>query len=126
MKTILLLESEKLISDSLERRLTEEGYRLIINNQVEEGLETLAQGEVHLIILDLDISGLNAFSFLARKNNDPRWKKLPTLVISNAGEVGELSRAKEQGVVDWVLKTEFNPEEVVQKVKSIFQAKITI
>jgi len=120
MKTILLLEDEKLIADSLEKRLSEEGYRLLVKNRTEGGLKVLEEEEVHLVILDLDISGLNAFSFLARKNNHPRWKLLPTLVISNAGEVGELSRAKKQGVVGWVLKTEFNPEEIVQKVKNIF------
>ncbi len=120
MKTILLLEDEKLIADSLEKRLSEEGYRLLVKNRAEGGLKALEEEEIHLVILDLDISGLSAFSFLARKNNHPQWKLLPTLVISNAGEVGELSRAKKQRVVGWVLKTEFNPEEIVQKVKNIF------
>jgi DNA-binding response OmpR family regulator len=126
MKTILLVEDEKLITETLERKLSEDGYRLVVSSQAEEGLEVLAKKEIDLVILDLEIVGLSAFSFLARKNNHPLWKKIPTLVISNAGEIGELSQAKEAGAVDWILKTEFSPEEISQKVKNIFQTKKTI
>jgi len=44
------------------------------------------------------------------------------LVISNAGEIGELSQAKEAGAVDWILK-QSSAQKKFLKSKNIFQTK---
>jgi PleD family two-component response regulator len=38
-------------------------------------------------------------------------------VISNSGQPVELDRAKKLGAKDWLIKTEFDPKEVLEKVK---------
>ena len=122
VRKILILEDEKLIADLLEKRLLEEGYEVIIKDNPEDGLKILADEKIDLIILDLDLSGFRTNKLLEKKEKVAELKKIPVLVISNSGQVGELSRAKELGAQDWVLKTEFDPREVVQKVSNIFQS----
>ena len=39
------------------------------------------------------------------------------VIISNSGQEVELERAKELGARDWLIKTEFDPMEVIEKVK---------
>ena len=49
------------------------------------------------------------------KNKD--LKDIPIIVISNSGQPVELGRAKELGAKDHLIKTEFDPQEVVNKIK---------
>ena len=42
---------------------------------------------------------------------------IPVVIISNSGQPLELERAKKLGVSDWLVKAEFDPKEVVEKVK---------
>lgn len=121
-KKILILEDEKLVADLLEKRLSEEGYEVIISDDVQEGLKISREEKINLIILDLDLSGSGANKFLKERQEESELKKIPVLAISNSGEVGELSQIKSLGVRDWILKTEFDPREAVQKVKNIFQS----
>jgi len=48
---------------------------------------------------------------------DQELRNIPIIIISNSGQPVELDRAKELGVVDWLIKTDFNPQEVVDKIK---------
>ena len=121
-KRILVLTEEELVSNLLKKRLSDEDYQVVIGDNSEKAKAVIIREKISLIILDLDLSDSAAFSFLTKKKNDFELKKIPVLVISNAGQVGELSRVRELGAVDWVLKTEFDPGEIVQKVKNIFKS----
>jgi len=48
---------------------------------------------------------------------DEKLKRIPIIIISNSGQPVELDRAKALGAKDWLLKTEFDPQEVIEKVK---------
>jgi PleD family two-component response regulator len=48
---------------------------------------------------------------------DSELKKIPVIVISNSGQPVELDRARRLGAKDWLIKTEFDPQEVLDKVK---------
>jgi len=45
-------------------------------------------------------------------------KSVPIIIISNSGQPVEIDRAKELGVSDWIIKTEFDLQEIVEKVKN--------
>ena len=50
---------------------------------------------------------------IARK---PDLKEIPVIVISNSGRSEEIKKAKDLGTKDWIIKTEFDPQDVVGKV----------
>jgi len=39
------------------------------------------------------------------------------IVVSNSGQPVEIDQARELGAKDWLIKTEFDPQEVIDKVK---------
>jgi len=49
--------------------------------------------------------------------SDKDLRGIPVVVISNSGQPVELDKAKELGAKDWLIKTEFDPQEVIDKVK---------
>ena len=43
------------------------------------------------------------------------------MVISNSGQPVELDKAKALGAKDWLIKTEFDPQEVLDKVNNLMK-----
>jgi len=115
-KKILLVEDEELLINLLQRKLTEAGYLIFLARNGEEGLKLMRQNIPDIVLLDIVMPKMGGFEVLEEMVKDDSLKKIPVVIISNSGQPVELDRAKKLGVKDWLIKTEFNPEEVLEKV----------
>jgi len=116
---ILLAEDEELLIDVLQRKLTQEGYDVKVAKNGKEAMDFLNSGEkFDLILLDIIMPQMGGFEVMEKIQENENLKKIPVIVISNSGQPVELTRAKSLGAKDWIVKTEFNPQEVVEKIKS--------
>ncbi len=117
MKKILLVEDEEIIRDLLQRKLTQEGYEILVSRDGEEGLKLMRKTKPDLILLDIIMPKMGGFELMEEMQKDKELKKIPIIVISNSGQPVELDRAQRLGAKDWLIKTEFDPQEVIEKVK---------
>lgn len=115
-KKILLIEDEKIMINLLEKKLTQEGYEVKVAPNGEEGLEMMKEEKPDVILLDIIMPKMGGFEVMEEMNKYPELKKIPVIIISNSGQPVELDKAKELGAKDWLIKTEFDPQEVVEKV----------
>jgi CheY-like chemotaxis protein len=115
-KKILLIEDEEIIVDLLQRKLGQEGYEVMVARNGREGLEAMRQAQPDVILLDIVMPWMGGFEVMEEMNKFPELKKIPVIIISNSGQPVELDRAKELGAKDWLIKTEFDPQEVIDKV----------
>ena len=120
-KKILLVEDEELMIDLLQRKLTKEGYEISVARDGEAGLkamkDTLQAGyPTDLVLLDIIMPKMGGFEVMEEMGKDKNLKDIPVIVISNSGQPVELDRAQKLGAKDWLIKTEFDPQEVVDKV----------
>jgi CheY-like chemotaxis protein len=116
MKKILLIEDEELLISVLQRKLSNEGYEVLVARDGEEGLKTMEQALPDLILLDIIMPKKDGFAVLEDMSKDENLRKIPVIIISNSGQPVELDRAKRLGAKDWLVKTEFDPQEVADKV----------
>lgn len=116
-KKILLVEDEELIITLLERKLAQEGYEVILARNGVEGLERMRETKPDLILLDIVMPKMGGFELMEEMEKDEELKDIPVIIISNSGQPVELDRAKKLGAKDWLIKTEFDPQEVIDKVK---------
>jgi len=117
MKKVLVIEDEQLIADLLQRKLQGEGYYALVARDGERGLEAIKKEHPDLVLLDILLPRMNGFEVLAEVRKDKTVKETPIIIISNSGQTTEIDRAKEAGVRDWLIKTEFDPQDVVEKVR---------
>lgn len=117
MKRILIIEDEALIGELLRKKLADEGYYAFIAKDGEEGLEEIRSQKPDLVLLDIILPRLNGFEVLEGMKKDGSFKTIPVIIISNSGQPTEIEAAKKMGVADWLIKTEFDPAEVVEKVR---------
>jgi len=116
-KKILIIEDEEIMIGLLQKKLTVAGYEISVAKNGEEGLEKMKEVKPDLILLDIIMPKMGGFEVMEEMQKDKELKKFPVIVISNSGQPVEIDKAQELGAKDWLIKTEFDPQEVINKVK---------
>lgn len=116
-KKILIIEDEEIMINLLQRKLKEEGYDIALANNGKDGVEMMEKENPQLILLDIIMPKMGGLEVMEKMQESEKLKKIPVIIISNSGQPVEIDRARELGAKDWLVKTEFDPQEVVDKVK---------
>jgi len=121
-KKILLIEDEEIMVDLLQKKLTVEGYEISVARDGKEGLEKMkddlqAGNPPDLVLLDIIMPKMGGFEVMEEMQKDKELEKIPVIVVSNSGQPVEIDKAQALGAKDWLIKTEFDPQEVIDKVK---------
>jgi len=121
-KKILLIEDEEIMVDLLQKKLTVEGYEISVARDGKEGLEKMkddlqAGNPPDLVLLDIIMPKMGGFEVMEEMQKDKELEKIPVIVVSNSGQPVEIDKAQTLGAKDWLIKTEFDPQEVINKVK---------
>ncbi|MSR78747.1 MAG: response regulator [Candidatus Taylorbacteria bacterium] len=115
---ILLVEDDIFFGDVLFRKLKGQGYNVFLTRDGAEGLKAISDFKPELILLDIILPTMNGYEILEEKEKNPAIKDIPVIVISNSGQPVEISRVLALGVKDYLIKAQFDPEEVLVKVKT--------
>jgi len=100
----------------IRKKLEKEGYIIETAEDGENGLKKMRDVKPDLVLLDVVMPKMNGFEFLEIVKKDQVLKIIPVIIVSNSGQPVELDQARALGVRDWLIKTEFDPQEVVEKV----------
>ena len=118
-KKILIVEDEEILLDLLKNKLESLGYEVYYALDGEKGLKAIRDIVPDLILLDIIMPKMSGFEVMEAMQKDPSIKDIPVIIISNSGQPVELNKAKQLGAKDWLIKTEFDPVEVLKKVKAV-------
>jgi two-component system nitrogen regulation response regulator NtrX len=102
MKTIMVIDDEKDIRDSLEGVLKDEGYSVIVQENAEEGLASLDKSTPDLILLDIWMPGMDGVETL--KEIKKRFDNLPVIMISGHATIDTAVKATKLGAYDFIEK----------------------
>ncbi len=122
-KKILIIEDEEILLNLLEKKLTQEGYEVFIAKDGVEGLEQVRKSDPDLILLDIIMPRMGGFEVMKELHKDEKLSHIPIIIISNSGQPVELDLAQKLGAKDWLIKTDFDPQEVIDKVVNQFTKK---
>ena len=95
----------------------------IITDSSDNCFKILEKINPHLILLDLILPGMDGFEILARLKKDPKTSSVPILVLSNLGQKEDIDKAASLGAVDYMIKANFTPGEISERIKSILKKK---
>jgi len=117
MKKILLVEDEKILAEMYKEKFERAGFKIVSAFSAEEGLELAKKEKPDLIILDILLPTKNGVSFLEEKNRTPEIAAIPIVALSNYDHPETRKMALELGVKEYIIKTDFTPKELVEKIK---------
>jgi len=120
MKTILLVEDDKFLSNLLKNRLEKENFNVIHAVDGEEAVNILrtSPSKPDLVLLDIILPKKNGFEVLEEVKQDLEFKTLPIIIISNLGQDDDLSRGKELGATEYYIKAQTSIDDLISKIKS--------
>ncbi|MCK5085034.1 MAG: response regulator, partial [Candidatus Pacebacteria bacterium] len=96
------------------------GYNVLAANDGEEGLRVIGDYKPDLLLLDIVMPKVGGFEVLEKIKKDKILSSIPVIIISNSGQPVEIEKAVLLGIVDYIIKVDFDPAEVVEMVKKFF------
>lgn len=115
MSKVLIVEDNEVLLRSLLVKLENNGYEVIV---AEDGNEAIALLEKNpdAVLLDILLPHKSGFEVLEEINKRPELEKVTVIIISNSGQNVEVDRAKRLGAKDFLVKADFTPQEVLEKL----------
>jgi DNA-binding response OmpR family regulator len=121
MKKILIAEDDVLLGDAITKKLISAGFEAILARDGLEGYQKMKSAKPDLLLLDIVLPGMDGYEMLEKKREDPKIAKIPVIIVSNSGQPVEINRALALGVKDYVVKAQFDPDEVLAKIKALMR-----
>ncbi|HET9495876.1 MAG TPA: response regulator [Chloroflexia bacterium] len=84
MKTILIVEDERVIAEILSAVLEDEGYNVLIANNGRQGLERIAEKRPDLVLCDIMMPGLDGRDVARAMSADSKYRTIPLILMSAA------------------------------------------
>lgn len=117
MKKILIIEDEKILAEMYQDKFTQAGFEVIVAYSAEGALTILQREVPDLILLDILLPRENGVSFLAKMRKNPKLSSIPVVAFSNYDDPKTKKQALKLGVKDYLIKTSYTPQEIIEKVK---------
>ncbi len=116
MKNVLIVDDSKSIRNEVSDVLTRAGYNVVEAADGTEAMACLADhADVSLVVLDVNMPGMNGLDVLERIQSEHKARNLPILMLTTEAERTLVERAKKAGAKGWLLKP-IKPELLVSTV----------
>jgi len=119
---LLIIEDSPDIHELVVAWLTDEPVEIFLCLTGEEGLASSARIRPDLVLLDVDLPGLDGFEVCRRLKSDPTTADIPVVFLTGASSTDEKLRGLELGAVDYITKP-FDPAELRARVRSSLNTK---
>ena len=119
---ILVADDQKPTTIMLERVFEYEGYRV---KSVYDGVAAVDAAQTmvpDLILLDINMPGLNGFEVLEQLRSDAKTASIPTILITAMGELSNVVQGLNLGADDYLRKP-FHPQELLARAQSKMRAR---
>jgi len=117
---ILIVEDEEELAKVLAVSLKEEGFEVSIASNGKIGLEMVASQKPQLVLLDLLMPVMDGKIMLRRMREMPQFKRLPVIVLTNAGEVENIRETQRYSNADeFLIKSNVSTDEIIEKAKEV-------
>lgn len=120
--TILIIEDDSDIAESLHYNLKREGFRPVVAESGEKGLRLALDEKTtpSLIILDLMLPGMSGMELCRRLRRESLTEKTPIIMLTAKAAEGDKIAGLEVGADDYVVKP-FSIKEVIARVRAILR-----
>ena len=117
MTNILIIDDENQIRKFLDIALRAQGYKTLLAENGQKGLELLALQGADLVILDLGLPDLDGFEVLSELR---AWSNVPVIVLSVRSDELEKVKLLDEGANDYVTKP-FSIQELMARIRVLLR-----
>jgi DNA-binding response OmpR family regulator len=118
---ILVVEDDMAFYDTLNSKLSAQGFVISNADNGEQAMEKLLFHQPRLVILDLLLPKGDGFSVLAkiRSYPDAAIANTPVVVLSNLSSEEDIKKAQAFNILEYYIKSQTSVDEVVKRAQEI-------
>jgi DNA-binding response OmpR family regulator len=117
---VLLIEDDISVCELLLACLNKAGYRVSIAQSGEAGLQQIEEDPPEVVVLDLNLPGMNGLDVCRAMRRDPWMSKLPVLMLTGKAEEEDIVTGLEVGADDYMAKP-FSPKLLTARVMALLR-----
>lgn len=122
--SILVVEDEQLLRDMLVQKFQETGFTVYGAKDGQEGYDYAIKHHPHLVLLDIMMPGIDGIEVLRRLRKDPWGKEVSVILLTNVSDPRLVAESLEEGGLEYLVKTDWDIDEVVAKVRDTVRSRI--
>lgn len=114
---ILLIEDDMTLAKMYERKFISDGYEVSVAYDGEEGLKKVIAEKPDMLLLDIMLPKLDGLALFKKMRSIPETFNTPVILLTNFGQEDAVFECFKLGAVDYLVKADVTPQQVVQKVE---------
>lgn len=118
-KQILIVEDDTFLQGLSATKLSKEGYDVVTAANSTEASAAIEKQIPDFVLLDLVLPGTDGYGILKKIRENVKMTKTPVIIFSNLAEDKDIKKAKELGANDFMIKSNFTLDELVDKIKEM-------
>lgn len=113
------------VDDSLTTRMLEQsilesaGYDVSLASSGEEGLEKARQGTYALFLVDVEMPGMDGFTFIQQVRADPSLHRIPAILVTSRAAAEDRQRGHDVGAQGYIVKSEFDQGVLLERIRTL-------
>ena len=116
---VLVADDEPHIGRIIKMKLEQGPFRVTLAYDGQEALDALeSNGDIGLVLLDVMMPRLTGLDVLAKMRADDRWKEVPAIVLTAAGQEAQQRRALALGASEFLTKP-FSPKKLFARAAEL-------
>ncbi len=120
---LLIVEDDKSIRDLYCIKLEKSGFEVFAAEDGGKGLDMAKKELPDIILLDVMMPVMNGFEVLKQLRKYDPTKETPVIILSNFGEIDQMTNGFTAGATDYLIKAEHTPSDVVEIVNETLKNK---
>ncbi|MFA5359061.1 MAG: response regulator [Patescibacteria group bacterium] len=120
---ILIIEDELSILNGISDKFMHEGFLVTKAFNGQDGLDKALKEHPDFIIVDNLMPNTDGFYFLENLRKDKWGKDALVIMWSNSHDSSTIGRAKKIGILDFMIKSEWEYRDLVKKVREYLDVK---
>jgi CheY-like chemotaxis protein len=121
-KKILIVDDEPEAIKGLQIVLEKGNYRVITAYNGETGLKKLSDEKPHLVILDVNMPGMNGYQVCEKIRANPSTKNIPVIILTAKSMDASLEKALTKKA-DWHIAKPYYDKYLLDKINDLLQKK---
>lgn len=118
---ILVVEDEASLRAALKTKLAKEGYEVLEAANGLLGLDLALAKHPDLILLDIIMPVMDGMTMLGKLRQDHWGRSAKVIVLTNLSDTEKEVASEKEGVVKYLVKTNWRLEDLIKQVKLILR-----
>jgi two-component system chemotaxis sensor kinase CheA len=121
-RRLVLVVDDSLTTRMLEQSILESaGYEVDVALSGEEALGLVRAKPYALILVDVEMPGMDGFTFIERLRAEPALREIPAILVTSRAAPEDRRRGREVGAQGYIVKSEFDQAELLTIIRPLME-----